>query len=319
MSSPEDPSTTSADSVTPAENAMKRQRTDAGDTNVLPGDESQLTASTSSGPITAEGEMPRKKYYRARAHCNPLSHNNAFDYPTMPSFLDWTDVHYPNHPLPKGTSDKVVPTVLDIGCGFGGLTIALATLMGDKTILGLEIRDKVAEYVRLRIAACRKQNPGQYENCSVMRSNTMKNMPNMFEKASLDKMFFCFPDPHFKRKNHPRRIISERLLSEYAYFLKPVTGRLYAITDVEELHQWHLEKCRSHPLFRELTAEEMDADPCVAAMRVETEEGKKVARAGANKYYTVYQRIASDEVEENLISADSFWDEGQFGVRKVKE
>ena len=157
MSSPEDPSTTSADSVTPAENGMKRQRTDAGDTNVLPGDESQLTASTSSGPITAEGEMPRKKYYRARAHCNPLSHNNAFDYPTMPSFLDWTDVHYPNHPLPKGTSDKVVPTVLDIGCGFGGLTIALATLMGDKTILGLEIRDKVAEYVRLRIAACRKQ------------------------------------------------------------------------------------------------------------------------------------------------------------------
>ena len=68
-----------------------------------------------------------------------------------------------------------------------------------------------------------------------------------------------------------------------------------------------------------MLAEEMDADPCVAAMRVETEEGKKVARAGANKYYTVYQRIASDEVEENLISADSFWDEGQFGVRKVKE
>lgn len=26
-----------------------------------------------------EGQMPQKKYFRSRAHCNPLSHNDAFD------------------------------------------------------------------------------------------------------------------------------------------------------------------------------------------------------------------------------------------------
>jgi tRNA (guanine-N7-)-methyltransferase len=31
-----------------------------------------------SGPITAEGEMPQKRFYRSRAHCNPLSNNDGF-------------------------------------------------------------------------------------------------------------------------------------------------------------------------------------------------------------------------------------------------
>lgn len=261
------------------------------------------------GPITAEGEMPQKKFYRSRAHCNPLSHNDTFDYPVHPSKMDWSS-HYPEL-ISCDPLKKIVPTVLDVGCGFGGLTIALSTLLPEQVILGLEIRAKVAEYVRLRIVAHRKEFPGKYQNASVLRSNTMKFMPNFFEKSSLEKIFFCFPDPHFKKKNHPRRIISERLLSEYAYFLKPNVGRLYCITDVEDLHNWHVKYCRAHPLFRELTQEEMDQDPCVKAMYNETEEGKKVERAGTNKYYAVYQRIVSSAT---LVMADNFFDADSHGV-----
>jgi len=28
---------------------------------------------------TPVGAMPQKKFYRSRAHCNPLSHNDAFE------------------------------------------------------------------------------------------------------------------------------------------------------------------------------------------------------------------------------------------------
>lgn len=238
------------------------------------------------GPITNDGDMPQKKFYRSRAHCNPLSHNDTFDYPSHPDKMDWSS-HYPNFKSKR----KVHPTVLDIGCGFGGLTIALATLLPSQTILGLEIRAKVTEYVRLRIMAHRKDNPGSFQNCSVLRSNTMKFMPNLFQKGSLEKIFFCFPDPHFKKKNHPRRIVSTKLLSEYAYFLKPGVGKLYVITDVEDLHNWHLKHCGAHELFRKLSEVEMEDDPCVKAMYNETEEGKKVERAGTNKYYAVYERI----------------------------
>ena len=125
----------------------------------------------------------------------------------------------------------------------------------------------------------------------------MKFLPHYFTKGSMNKLFFCFPDPHFKRKNHGRRIISERLLSEYAYLLK-VGGRLYCITDVKELHEWHMAQCRAHPLFRQLAkeSEELAKDPCVEAMKTETEEGQKVERMGGEKYYAVFERIDNSQV-----------------------
>jgi tRNA (guanine-N7-)-methyltransferase len=248
-------------------------------------------------PITTEGDMPKKKFYRQRAHCNPLSHNDAFYYPRTPDLMDWKEY------FPSGTR----PTVLDIGCGFGGLTVSLATLLPEETILGMEIRAKVTEYVRLRIVAFRKEHPGQYENCSVMRTNSMKFLPQCFPKASINKLFFCFPDPHFKRKNHGRRIVSKRLLSEYAYILK-VSGRLYCITDVKELHEWHVRECDSHPLFRRLSEDVLKKDPCVEAMTIETEEGKKVERNKGSKYYAVYERLEKPTEESSLRFGNFFND-----------
>lgn len=261
-------------------------------------DQSNQSSSPSKGsaPITTDGAMPRKCFYRQRAHCNPLAHNNSFQYPHSCSDVSWLQEHYPN--LPE--HDRR-PTVLDCGCGFGGLTVALATMLPEEKIMGLEIRAKVTEYVRLRIVALRQEKPGRYDGCSVMRTNSMKFLPNFFPKASMNKLFFCFPDPNFKRKNHGRRIISERLLSEYAYLLKP-TGRLYCITDVKDLGEWHTRKCDAHPLFRRLDEDVLKQDPCVEAMKIETEEGKKVSRSGGDnkkgeKYYCVYERIPDTDVD----------------------
>ena len=39
-------------------------------------------------------------------------------------------------------------------------------------------------------------------------------------KGQLSKMFFLFPDPHFKKAKHKWRIINETLLAEYAYVLR---------------------------------------------------------------------------------------------------
>jgi tRNA (guanine-N7-)-methyltransferase len=251
--------------------------------------------------------------------------------------MDWTEDHYPEHPslLAKEDSEEegenfpsffsssmavVRPDVLDVGCGFGGLTLALSTALPECTILGLEIRPKVTEYVRLRILAQRKDHPGRYQNCSVMRTNAMKYLPNFFAKASLQKAFFCFPDPHFKRKNHPRRIVSERLLTEYAYLLRPDVGRLYCITDVRDLHDWHVDKCDAHPLFQKLTEEEMEKDVCVTLMKTTTEEGKKVTREGRfghEMYYAVYRRVNDDEATTGSVTAECFFEEGQFGVEVV--
>ena len=109
----------------------------------------------------------------------------------------------------------------------------------------MEIRDKVVNFVAEKIRGYRIQNPGKYNNIGVVRTNTMRHLCQYFPKESLDKIFICFPDPHFKAKNYRRRIINTGFLSEYAFLLKP-KGRIYCITDVLELHEWHMDHLRSH-------------------------------------------------------------------------
>jgi len=109
-------------------------------------------------------------------------------------------------------------------------------------------------------------------------------------------MFFCFPDPHFKRSKHKSRIITPALLSEYAYVLRP-GGKLYHITDVEELHAWMYGHCRDHKLFE--LVERAEEDPCVKVMLTDTEEGKKAAREGRGKHWAVWRRI-EDPVEKRI-------------------
>ena len=238
--------------------------------------------------------FPKKRFFRSRAHCNPLSHNDGFEYPTEAGEANWT-VHYPNVP----ERDRVV-RILDIGMGFGGLTVELARLFPDKLVLGMEIRAKLCEYVRLRIEALRlgqkdKEGP-DYQNAACLRSNCMRYLPNFFGHEQIEKIFFCFPDPHFKAKNHRRRIVSHNLLTEYAYFLKP-HGRLYTITDVKDLHDWHVDKCSNHPYFERIPNEEvLRDDPAVRAMIEKTEEGIKVERNKGEKHFAVFRRREKHEL-----------------------
>ena len=57
---------------------------------------------------------------------------------------------------------------------------------------------QVAEYVKERILALRRDYGGEYENVACLRTNAMKFLPHYFRKGQLEKLFFLFPDPHFK-------------------------------------------------------------------------------------------------------------------------
>jgi tRNA (guanine-N7-)-methyltransferase len=156
---------------------------------------------------------------------------------------------------------------------------------------GLEIRMQVTQYVTDRIRALRAQNSGGlYQNIACMRANTMKFLPNFFKKAQLSKIFICFPDPHFKARKHKARIVSTSLNSEYAFVLRP-GGIVYTITDVEDLHLWMVQHFDAHPSFERVSEEVEEADPCVKAMSIETEEGKKVERNKGHKFVALFKRL----------------------------
>lgn len=218
--------------------------------------------------------------------------------------------------------------IADIGCGFGGLLFALAPKMPDTLILGMlpsfpqhhahpsplpspsiharplqsqpppsnplapgmEIRTSVTQFVVDKAHALRAQHPSQYQNVSCMRTNSMKFLPNFFARAQLSKIFLCFPDPHFKARKHKARIVSATLNSEYAFVLRP-GGIVYTITDVEDLHLWMVGHFEAHAAFERVGDEEVEADECVAVMRSETEEGKKVERNKGKKFVALFRRL----------------------------
>ena len=172
----------------------------------------------------------------------------------------------------------------------------------------MEIRVQVTKYVEDRIAALRlgaipdgslpsaglsdtdtipeastnvpTSRYGPYQNAAVLRANAMKFLPNYMPKGSLSKLFFLFPDPHFKARKHKARIISPTLLAEYAYVLRP-GGVVYTITDVRDLHEWMCEHLAAFPLFEMVEEEQLRNEghgPVLDAVYTATEEGKKVER-----------------------------------------
>lgn len=181
----------------------------------------------------------------------------------------------------------------------------------------MEIRVSVTEFVSEKIKAMRAQNTPTtttttstsdaktddndqiststspsptYQNISVLRTNSMKFLPNFFTRSQLHSIFLCFPDPHFKTRKHKARIVSATLNSEYAFVLRP-GGIVYTITDVQDLHEWMVGHFDSHPSFERVGEAEEQANELVEVMKRETEEGKKVERNKGLKFVALFRRV----------------------------
>lgn len=132
-------------------------------------------------------------------------------------------------------------------------------------------------------------------NVSALRINAQRHLVNLFRKHQLNKIFFLFPDPHFKAKNWRRRIVTPSACAEFAYVLRP-GGRLYTITDVEDLGKWMAGVLDDSPMFRRLSEEELSGDAAAGLLFVATEEGQKVARNGGKTFRACYERLEAPRV-----------------------
>ncbi|TNY19116.1 hypothetical protein DMC30DRAFT_418227, partial [Rhodotorula diobovata] len=100
----------------------------------------KVDASLLAGAATYEVGMPRKRFYRQRAHANPLSIHHL-EYPPSPAQMDWS-THFPTYFAPPPSEGEGSPSLkgkkvefADVGCGFGGLSISLAPLFPETLML----------------------------------------------------------------------------------------------------------------------------------------------------------------------------------------
>nr|CCC92923.1 putative tRNA (guanine-N(7)-)-methyltransferase [Trypanosoma congolense IL3000] len=229
---------------------------------------------------------------RTRPHRNPLAENSD-GHPDCPE-----EFHKRCVSLFPGVENPVA-TLVDVGCAFGGMLFSLASEFPDMCMLGLEIRPKVVEFAQKKTLELRQGEAEgvshHYRNLWFEQLNVMKFGSNCFDKGQLQALFFCYPDPHWKRKNIRRRIISPGLVHEYAYWLRP-GGFLFTVSDVGELERWMINCLDGCPLFRRLSEEEIIENEVVNKMlnyaKDSSEDAQRTERKGLQKHYAVHVRVS---------------------------
>lgn len=231
-------------------------------------------------------KLPKKSDYIQRAHSNPFR-DRGFPFPISPEKIDWSDF-FPILKSDNNNIEEKYPTMLDIGCGYGGTTIELSNKYPKKLILAFEIRTIVTSYLEDKLNILYNNNLCQ--NCSVQLCNVMRNLTRYIKSQTIEKMFILFPDPHFKNRNAKRRIITLQLLDEYAYVLKK-KGRLYLTTDVRKYFNEAKEIFDQHPLFR--IVENPEDDECFELSKTSSEESDRVKKNGGTIFGFIYERVES--------------------------
>lgn len=122
--------------------------------------------------------------------------------------------------------------VLELGCGKGEYTLALAEAFPQKNFIGIDIKG-----ARMwRGAKTALEN--NLENAAFLRTQ-IELIENTFDENEVSEIWITFPDPQIKYKRTKHRLTNPDFLEKYARILKP-GGLVHLKTDSEFLHGYTL-------------------------------------------------------------------------------
>ncbi len=185
---------------------------------------------------------------RTRHHTNPQFylparelHVMPANYPPLVEACDWSQYFV----------NAQAPSALDIGCGWGNFLMNYAEAHPNINVLGIETREQPVEWIN-----------GVIKGESLTNVHalwyTVANGLKFIADASIESVFYFFPDPWFKKRHFKRRAFSTGFLDEIRRVLKS-DGVLYLMTDVESVDQAQCELLAEHGSF-DVQLVENDAD-----------------------------------------------------------
>jgi tRNA (guanine-N7-)-methyltransferase len=138
---------------------------------------------------------------------------------------------------------RVAPVVLEIGCGMGETTAAIAAAHPAVDFVGVEVHAPGVGSLLNRIEAA------GLANLRVIRHDAVEVVAAMIAPSSLAGIHVYFPDPWPKKRHHKRRLLQAPFVHQLARRLVP-GGYLHAATDWEEYANEMLATFRAEPLLR---------------------------------------------------------------------
>ncbi|MFN4762333.1 tRNA (guanosine(46)-N7)-methyltransferase TrmB [Gillisia sp. Q332] len=159
--------------------------------------------------------------------------NEQFDNVVQPSREELTQNNYPLRG--KWRSDFFKnnnPIVLELGCGKGEYSVALAQANPEKNFIGVDI--KGARFWR----GAKTGMEENITNLGFIRTQ-IELVDHIFAKNEIDEIWITFPDPQIKYKRTKHRLTNSEFLQKYKFILKP-DGIVNLKTDSEFMHGYTL-------------------------------------------------------------------------------
>lgn len=122
------------------------------------------------------------------------------------------------------------PIILELGCGRGEYTVALAGRYSENNYIGVDIKG-----ARMWRGAKTATETG-LSNAAFLRTR-IEFIESFFAEGEIDEIWITFPDPQPGRQRAKKRLTSPIFLQRYAKFLKP-DGVIHLKTDSVMLHEF---------------------------------------------------------------------------------
>lgn len=155
---------------------------------------------------------------------------------------EWSHVHELSGPTQKTEREALRGTwgakvILELGCGAGDYSLALAAAYPDATVIGVDIKGS-----RLWHGAKRALDL-KLPNAHFIRMR-IEDLADCFAELEVDEIWITFPDPRPTKGDAKRRLTSPRFLEIYQKILKP-DGLVHLKTDDRGLWEYTIETCKS--------------------------------------------------------------------------
>ncbi len=179
-----------------------------------------------------------------------FAENLTFECFVQPEF---EDIFHKDHPL-KGNWRRDFfkndnPIVLELGCGKGEYTVALASSDPDRNYIGVDIKG-----ARMWRGAKSATESGM-KNVGFLRTR-IEFILSFFAPGEIDEIWITFPDPQLKTRRAKKRLTAPPFLEFYAQMLSQ-EGVVNLKTDSKHLYSYTAEVIRHFALPQEVSNDDI--------------------------------------------------------------